>query len=59
MGGFTPAQPKAADYGFDLDRTLSAVVGLSARVDPEAYTAETLGVERGGNGVVIRRTASC
>ena len=48
------AQPKAADYGFDLDRALSAVVGLSARVASDAYTAETLGVERGGNGVVIR-----
>ena len=48
------AQPKAADYGFDLDRALFAVVGLSARVAGDAYTAETLGVERGGNGVVIR-----
>ena len=48
------AQPRAADYGFDLDRALSAVVGLSARVAEDAYTAETLGVERGGNGVVIR-----
>ena len=47
------AQPKAADYGFDLDRALSAVVGLSARVGEDAYTAETLGIERGGNGVVI------
>ena len=48
------AQPRAGDYGFDLDRTLSSVVGLSARVASDAYTAETLGVERGGNGVVIR-----
>ncbi len=48
------AQPRAADYGFDLDRTLSSVVGLSARVASDAYTADTLGIERGGNGVVIR-----
>lgn len=48
------AQPKPGDYGFDLDRALSAVVGLSARVSDDAYTAETLGLERGGNGVVIR-----
>jgi S1-C subfamily serine protease len=48
------AQPRPGNYGFDLDRALSAVVGLSARVSTEAYTADTLGVERGGNGVVIR-----
>lgn len=52
----TPAaQPKAADYSFDLDRALSSVVALSTRVPEDAFTAETLGAERGGNAVLIRQ----
>ncbi|WP_336488927.1 S1C family serine protease [Methylobacterium nigriterrae] len=47
-------QPKPGDYAYDLDRALSAVVALSTRVPPEAFTADTLGTERAGNGVVIR-----
>ena len=47
-------QPKPGDYAYDLDRALKAVVSLSTRVPPEAFTAETLGTERAGNGVVIR-----
>ncbi|MGY2050215.1 S1C family serine protease [Methylobacterium sp. JK268] len=47
------AQPRPADYAYDLDRTLSAVVSLSARVPDEAFTAESLGTERAGNGVLI------
>lgn len=46
-------QPKTGGYAYDLDRALSAVVALSTRVPPEAFTAETLGTERAGNGVVI------
>jgi S1-C subfamily serine protease len=46
-------QPHAVDYGFDLDRVLSSVVGLHSIVPQDAFTAETLGTERGGNGVVI------
>ena len=48
------AQPRPADYGYDLDRALSAVLALSARIPEGAFTAETLGTERAGNGVVIR-----
>lgn len=48
------AQPKPADYGYDLDRALSAVLALSSRVPDGAFTAETLGTERAGNGVLIR-----
>ena len=47
------AQPRAADYGYDLERALSAVVGLHSIIPPDAFTAETLGVERAGNGVLI------
>ncbi len=49
------AQPKPSDYGFDLDHALRAVVTLTARIPPEAYTAETLGTERAGSAVVIGR----
>ncbi|MBR0810197.1 serine protease [Bradyrhizobium diazoefficiens] len=46
-------QPRTSDYGFDLDRALASVVGLHAIVPPDAFSAETLGTERAGNGVVI------
>jgi len=46
-------QPRTGDYTFDLDRALSSIVGLHSIVPADAFTAETLGVERAGNGVVI------
>src|SRR5215467_5227623 len=46
-------QPHAADYSFDLERVLSSVVGLHSIIPGDAFTAETLGTERAGNGVVI------
>ena len=46
-------QPRPADYGFDLDEVLASIVGLHSFVPADAFTAETLGTERGGNGVVI------
>lgn len=51
----TPAaQPRASHYAFDLEAALASVMALQARVPEEAFTAETLGVERGGNAVLIR-----
>src|SRR6202167_5625738 len=47
------AQPKPEDYGYDLERALTSVVGLRAAIPADAYTAETLGTERAGNGVFI------
>jgi S1-C subfamily serine protease len=47
------AQPQPQNYGFDLDQALDAVVGLHAMVPANAFTAEALGTERAGNGVVI------
>ncbi len=47
------AQPRQEDYSYDLDAALGAVVGLHAIIPPNAFTAETLGVERAGNGVLI------
>jgi S1-C subfamily serine protease len=46
-------QPRAGDYGFDLDRALSAIVGLHSIIPADAFSADTLGTERAGNGVVI------
>jgi S1-C subfamily serine protease len=46
-------QPHAGDYSFDLDRVLSSIVGLHSIIPPDAFSAETLGTERAGNGVVI------
>jgi S1-C subfamily serine protease len=46
-------QPKPQDYGFDLDRALAAIVGLRAIIPEDAFTAETLGTERAGHGVLI------
>lgn len=46
-------QPKPEDYAYDLERALGAVVGLRAIVPADAFTAETLGTERTGNGVLI------
>jgi S1-C subfamily serine protease len=50
----TSVQPKQADYAYDLDSALTAVVGVRAIIPPDAFTADTLGTERGGNGVLIR-----
>jgi S1-C subfamily serine protease len=46
-------QPRVGDYGFDLDRVLASVVGLHSIIPGDAFSAETLGTERAGNGVVI------
>src|SRR5205809_1706038 len=48
-------QPKPEDYAFDLDRALGAVLGLHATVPEDAFTAGTLGTERAGSGVLIRK----
>lgn len=47
------AQPRAEDYSYDLERALSSVVGLHSIVPSDAFTADTLGIERAGNGVLI------
>jgi S1-C subfamily serine protease len=48
------AQPKPEDYEFDLDRALAAVVAIRSIVPSDAFSAETLGTERAGNGVLVR-----
>ena len=46
-------QPRAGDYGFDLDRVLASVIGLHSIIPSDAFSADSLGTERAGNGVVI------
>jgi S1-C subfamily serine protease len=46
-------RPKPEDYGYDLDRALSAVVSVHTKIPDDAFTAETLGTERMGHGVLI------
>jgi S1-C subfamily serine protease len=48
------AQPKPGDFAFDLDRALQSVVGIQATIPDDAFTAQTLGNQRGGSGAVIR-----
>ena len=48
------AQPKLEDYNYDLERTLGSVVGIRTVVPGDAFSAETLGTERAGNGVLVR-----
>jgi S1-C subfamily serine protease len=51
LGGYR--QPRPGDYNYDLDQTLTAVLGLRASVPKDAVTAGSLGTERAGNGVSI------
>ena len=46
-------QPRPEDYDFELDEALASVVGIRAIIPGDAFTAESLGTERAGNGVVI------
>ena len=46
-------RPRVQDLEFDLVAALDAVVELRAEIPDEAFTAATLGTERGGNAVVI------
>src|ERR1700751_3145559 len=48
-------QPKPGDCAFDLDRALSAVLGLRSTIPEDAFSAASLGIERAGSGVLIRK----
>ncbi len=49
-------RPNPNDYSFDLERALKAVVSLKTYAPNDAFTANTLGTERAGSGVLIRDT---
>lgn len=46
-------QPRPADYQFDLETVLRGIVSLRADIPGDAFTAESLGTERMGSGVVL------
>src|SRR6195256_3813261 len=46
-------QPRPGDYSFELDRVLSSVVGLHSIIPSDAFSADNLGTERAGSGVLI------
>lgn len=46
-------QPRPENYEFDLDEALISVVGLKTVIPSDAFTADTLGTERLGHGVLI------
>ena len=52
--GASTVQPRPEDYDFELDEALASVVGIRTIIPSDAFTAESLGTERAGNGVVIR-----
>ena len=45
--------PRAEDLSYDLVAALAAVVSLRAEIPENAFTAQVLGTERAGHGVVI------
>ncbi len=49
-----PLQPDVRRLRFDLEEALNAVVRLTINIPDDAFTANMLGTERAGNGVVIR-----
>lgn len=49
------SQPSSGDVAFDLEATLRGIVGLRAAIPDDAFTAQILGTERAGHGVVIDR----
>src|SRR5258708_10254109 len=49
-------QPRPADYAFDLEVAMAAVVGLRATIPEDGFAAQMLGTERAGNGVGIRES---
>jgi S1-C subfamily serine protease len=48
-------QPQPGKVQFDLERAFDAVVLVRSEVPEDAYSAATLGTERGGYGAVIRQ----
>ena len=47
-------EPRPENYDYDLQQALASVVAIKATIPDDAFTAEILGTERSGNGVVIR-----
>ncbi len=48
--------PNAARSGIELGRVLKSIVTIQSSIPEDAFTAETLGEQRTGSGVVIRES---
>ena len=48
------SRPEPEEFDFDLKRALKSVVSVTTLIPEDAMTADILGTERMGNGVVIR-----
>ena len=48
--------PRSGDPGFNLDRALKSIVTVQSSIPEDAFTAQTLGEQRSGSGVVIRES---
>ena len=46
-------RPSADDVDYDLERALSALVTLRSQIPEDGLTAQVLGTERSGNGIVL------
>ena len=55
LGPEIPAnvRPRVQDYGFDLEEAPSSVLSIRTHIPDDAFTADTLGTERGGNAALI------
>jgi S1-C subfamily serine protease len=47
-------QPNPEEYDYDLEAALEAIVGVRSIIPADAFTAETLGTDRVGNGVLMQ-----
>src|SRR5213075_476737 len=47
-------RPRPEEWRFDLEHALDSVVSVRAEIPEDAFTAQILGTERAGSGVVIR-----
>ena len=48
--------PRSGDPAFNLDRALQSIVTVQSSIPEDAFTAQTLGEQRSGSGVVIRES---
>jgi S1-C subfamily serine protease len=49
----TTMQPSTDTVSFDLKQALSSIVSVQSKVPENGFTAQTLGIDRAGHGVVI------
>ena len=49
-----PVQPQPDDYDFELDEALASIGGIRSIIPDDGFTADILGTERSGNGVLIK-----